>query len=96
MESIGGRMEDLMVLQNPWWRSKDEIYKDDKVKAVLSKKSPLKYFFEKKNKVIIGPRQVGKTTYLKLCILDLLEKGVDPRNILYFSCDLLKGLSGNN
>jgi len=68
IESIGGRMEDLMVLQNPWWRGRDEIYKDDKVKAVLSKKSPLKYFFEKKNKVIIGPRQVGKTTYLKLCI----------------------------
>ncbi|WP_087036085.1 ATP-binding protein [Thermococcus litoralis] len=84
-------MEDLMLLQNPWWRGRDEIYKDDKVKAVLSKKSPLKYFFEKKNKVIIGPRQVGKTTYLKLCILDLLEKGVDPRNILYFSCDLLRG-----
>ena len=83
-------MEDLMVLQNPWWRDKDEIYNDEKIKAVFSKKNPLRYFFEKGNKVIIGPRQVGKTTYLKLSILDLLEKGTNPRNVMYFSCDLLR------
>jgi len=83
-------MEDLMVLQNPWWRDKEEIYNDEKIKAVFSKKNPLRYFFEKGNKVIIGPRQVGKTTYLKLSILDLLEKGINPRNVMYFSCDLLR------
>lgn len=83
-------MEDLMVLQNPWWRDKDEIYNDEKIKAVFSKKNPLRYFFKKGNKVIIGPRQVGKTTYLKLSILDLLEKGTNPRNVMYFSCDLLR------
>jgi len=83
-------MEDLMVLQNPWWRDKDEIYNDEKIKAVFSKKNPLRYFFEKGNKVIIGPRQVGKTTCLKLSILDLLEKGINPRNVMYFSCDLLR------
>ena len=79
-----------MVLQNPWWRDKEEIYNDEKIKAVFSKKNPLRYFFEKGNKVIIGPRQVGKTTYLKLSILDLLEKGINPRNVMYFSCDLLR------
>jgi len=83
-------MEDLMVLQNPWWRDKEEIYNDEKIKAVFSKKNLLRYFFEKGNKVIIGPRQVGKTTYLKLSILDLLEKGINPRNVMYFSCDLLR------
>jgi len=83
-------VEDLMVLQNPWWRDKDEIYNDEKIKAVFSKKNPLRYFFKKGNKVIIGPRQVGKTTYLKLSILDLLEKGTNPRNVMYFSCDLLR------
>ncbi len=83
-------MEDLMVLQNPWWRDKDEIYNDEKIKAVFSKKNPLRYFFKKGNKVIIGPRQVGKTTYLKLSILDLLEKGINSRNVMYFSCDLLR------
>jgi len=83
-------VEDLIVLQNPWWRDKDEIYNDEKIKAVFSKKNPLRYFFKKRNKVIIGPRQVGKTTYLKLSILDLLEKGTNPRNVMYFSCDLLR------
>lgn len=39
---------------------------------------------------MIGPRQVGKTTYTKLSVAKLIESGVNPRNILYFSCDLLK------
>ncbi|WP_456450020.1 ATP-binding protein [Palaeococcus sp. (in: euryarchaeotes)] len=83
-------MEELISLQNPWWKNKEEIYNDDKIKIALSKENPLKYGFEKKNKIIIGPRQVGKTTYLKLAILELIEKGINPRNIMYFSCDLLK------
>jgi len=33
-------VEDLMVLQNPWWRDKEEIYNDEKIKAVFSKKNP--------------------------------------------------------
>jgi len=44
--------------------------------------------FEKGNFLIIGPRQVGKTTSLKLAILDLLES-VPPENVLYFSCEPL-------
>ena len=83
-------MEELISLQNPWWKNKEEIYNDDKIKIALSKENPLRYGFEKKNKIIIGPRQVGKTTYLKLAILELIEKGTNPRNIMYFSCDLLK------
>jgi predicted AAA+ superfamily ATPase len=39
---------------------------------------------------VVGPRLVGKTTYLKLLVKELLEKGVPPRNILYFACDLLR------
>lgn len=37
---------------------------------------------------IIGPRRTGKTT-LMFQLMDILikEKGVDPRNILFFSCD---------
>ena len=79
-----------MGFQNPWWKDKKAIYEDEKVKEALSKKNPIRYAFEKKNKIIVGPRQVGKTTYLKLIILDLIERGTNPRNILYFSCDLLK------
>lgn len=36
-----------------------------------------------------GPRQVGKTTLIKIWISQLLENHVDPRAVFYYSCDLL-------
>lgn len=35
-----------------------------------------------------GPRQVGKTTLLKLEIKRLLEAGVPAKNVFYYSFDL--------
>ena len=83
-------MEDLMVFQNPWWADPDAIYDDERVEKALSQKPRISYRFERANKVLIGPRQVGKTTYMKLSIANLIESGVNPRNVLYFSCDLLR------
>lgn len=37
--------------------------------------------------IIRGPRQIGKTTFLKRSIRNLLNKGIDPRRILYFALD---------
>lgn len=78
-------------LQNPWWLHKENIHKDDKVKIAVTAKPPIKYNFVKKNMILLGPRQVGKTTYLKLFIKNLIEKGVSERNIIYFSCEPLSG-----
>ena len=78
-------MEDLMVVQNPWWADPDAIYEDERVKKVLAKER-----FEPVNKILIGPRQVGKITYIKLSVAKLIKEGVNLRNVLYFSCDLLK------
>ncbi len=36
-----------------------------------------------------GPRQVGKTTFLKQLIRKLLQDGHNPQNIFYFSTDLV-------
>jgi len=83
-------MEELSVVQNPWWSDGDAIYLDERVKRALSKKPRITYKFEPVNKILIGPRQVGKTTYMKLAIMNLIESGVNPRNIMYFSCDLLR------
>ena len=83
-------MEDLTVFQNPWWADPDAIYEDGRVRKALSRKPRIGYRFEPVNKILIGPRQVGKTTYMKLSIANLIESGVNPRNILYFSCDLLR------
>jgi predicted AAA+ superfamily ATPase len=38
---------------------------------------------------ITGPRQVGKTTALKILIQLLLDGGRDPRSIFFYSCDEL-------
>lgn len=78
--------------QNPWWISRDKILEDEKVKEALRRKNKLLYSFEeKKNKLLVGPRQTGKTTYLKLLIYDLLmNKNVDEKKVFYFSCEVLK------
>lgn len=82
------REEDL-VAQNPWWADKTSIYEDEKVRSALKREHKLLYDFEEGNFLIVGPRQVGKTTYLKLLVRNLVER-VNPRNIMYFACDLLK------
>jgi len=83
----------LLAEQNPWWIDKEKIYDDEKVKEALSKVKKIEYSFkefENRNLLIIGPRQVGKTTFLKLFVRYLIEKGVDPRCILYFSCEPIR------
>jgi hypothetical protein len=79
---------ELLAKQNPWWKNREEIKKDEKVLQALSREHKLVQRFEKGNFLIIGPRQVGKTTFLKLMILDLL-KNTAPSNVLYFSCEPL-------
>lgn len=37
--------------------------------------------------LLLGPRQVGKTTFVKATIADLMKKGLDPESILYLSAD---------
>ena len=76
--------------QNPWWENKERINEDEKVKDALSKLQKIEYPFKNENTLIIGPRQVGKTTFLKLFIKNLIDKSVDPKRILYFSCETLK------
>ncbi len=82
--------------QNPWWENPLRIHED--VKLVELEKYDLKWAprllkhidFEK-NAVysIRGPRQVGKTTTLKIVIRTLLESK-PAQNIFYFACDNLK------
>jgi predicted AAA+ superfamily ATPase len=76
---------------NPWWRGEQ----DPTYQAWLQ--LPIKWLPKEMQQVslkpyslnfISGPRQVGKTTMLKLLIARLLEK-TDPRAILYLSCDEL-------
>ncbi|MGC8543251.1 MAG: ATP-binding protein [Vulcanisaeta sp.] len=81
---------------NPWWLSRDRIdefepyrrYQESEVRWVpdVIDRVSLRPF---SLNFIIGPRQVGKTTAVALLIERLLESGVDPRSVFYFSCDRL-------
>src|SRR3989344_6913911 len=88
--------------QNPWWESKERIEIDPKLRdfeASSVKWMPRlkKYIYLDKNAVysIRGPRQVGKTTLIKIIIKELLEKN-ESINIMYFACDLLKDYQALN
>lgn len=84
---------------NPWWKDRLNIHTDKKIRewdeSAIKYDSRLrhviKYDYDPDNTVVYtlrGPRQVGKTTLVKLQIRDFLEQGIDPWNILYYSLDL--------
>lgn len=91
---------EILASQNPWWEDPKKLFSDQKLQEanaidpslnVLGTSAQTEgYVFVAKNQLIIGPRQVGKTTYIKLIIKDLLffQKAY-PRNVLYFSCESL-------
>ncbi len=91
--------------QNPWWKGKRKISKDKKIKEWERTeirydprlRHTIRYDFESDNTVVYtlcGPRQVGKTTLVKLQIRDFLGKGINPWNILYYSLDLVRTPEG--
>ena len=83
---------DELIRANPWWKDKKEIEYDFHIKKV--KESTLSWYpviipdFNQGLYSLRGPRQVGKTTWIKLTIKSLLKK-TDEKNIMYFNCDIL-------
>jgi len=82
---------------NPWWENKDSIKQDLHLSRVERQKSKWNYNIidnlEEGIYSIRGPRQVGKTTWIKQKIRELLEFN-NPRNILFYSCDDIKDYEG--
>jgi uncharacterized protein len=81
--------------ENPWYRSREEINKDNKImdwnRSILKWDPRLRHKFDYSNDIVYtlrGPRQVGKTTLLKLQIRDFLDKGISPWNIFYYAFDI--------
>ena len=79
-----------ITAQNPWWSQGIEFARYDKslgeAKPIFFERKPI----ETKNEniyILRGPRQVGKTTYIKDLVRKLIENGAAPRNILYLSLD---------
>jgi len=80
--------------QNPWWRDKTLVESDQLI--VAWEESSFKWrprimgTFQWDANVIYslrGPRQVGKTTLLRLKIRELLRNSVDGYRIFYWACD---------
>jgi hypothetical protein len=87
---------EALTRQNPWWKDKKLIDADEEYRKWRSYK--IKWLPSLLDKVsiqpfslnfIFGPRQVGKTTLLKLLIKKLLDKNIEPKQIFYFRCDKL-------
>lgn len=88
-------MAEISIL-NPWWKGKEHIKEDKHIKEFEEKKykwrpellaeirlAPDNIF------TLRGPRQVGKTTLLKLIINNLLDKGINEKAIFFWNCDEL-------
>ena len=86
-----------LIEHSPWW-TKPEWARDDRsLKNVRSSNFSFRHLSRKLRcpenlppgsvSIIRGPRQVGKTTELKLLVEDLLSAGIPPRNIAYYPCD---------
>ena len=75
---------------NPWWKGRGFIEEDEDYSKW--KERHVRWITEAIEKIYIepfslnfvfGPRQVGKTTLLKLVIKKLLDNEVDPKAIFY-------------
>jgi len=86
----------LLQKYNPWWEEKNLIQKDERM--LNFEKQAIKYFprflerekFEIGVYTLIGPRQVGKSTALKLFVRDLLfKKKIEASHIFFFQCDII-------
>jgi predicted AAA+ superfamily ATPase len=85
---------DLLSRQNPWWADPAAIELDPHLRALdaspLRRPVRLPVSVERDGIYILrGPRQVGKTTFLKSLIRDLIRRGHPARALLYADCELL-------
>lgn len=79
---------DQIYLQNPWFREKNFIFIEEK----LPPREIFDSFYQDiiNTKQIIsltGLRRTGKTTLIRQAINKLIQNGIYPKNILYFSFD---------
>ena len=88
---------DELLFQNPWWEDKKNIENDINIRKLKKCKYIYKPQLFKPSDLksdavytLRGARQVGKTTLVKLIIKDLLGGNANPRNIFYYSMDLVK------
>lgn len=85
-----------LLLLNPWWKGKEYIGNDKNIKEFEEKKYKWEPEIIKNIKftqdnifTIRGPRQVGKTTLIKMLIKKLLNENINEKSIFFWNCDEL-------
>lgn len=89
--------DEQIVSQNPWWVDADWAKVDRQLSRLAKQpvRLPTKLVEELDLArpgvhVLRGPRQVGKTTDLKLLAQRALTEGHDPRSVIYLTLDLIE------
>ncbi|MYG33522.1 MAG: ATP-binding protein [Cenarchaeum sp. SB0677_bin_16] len=84
-----------LVEDNPWWRDPSLIGRDMKIVdldgSVVNWKPRIAQTFNFSKDLVYslrGPRQVGKTTLVKIQIKQKLDEGISPHNIMYYAFDV--------
>jgi predicted AAA+ superfamily ATPase len=77
-------------IENPWWKDGriPKIFRSFKPRAYLKLFYPLVESRKiRRATVLMGPRRVGKTVLIHHAIQNLIETGISPKQIVYFSVD---------
>jgi len=81
-----------MESQNPWWYNEADPAYERWKRSPVRWTPPILREFEVEPfslNFLVGPRQVGKTTALKIFINEYLLRRLDPKAVFYLSCEEL-------
>jgi hypothetical protein len=76
-----------MAVSNPQWKGEGILEHIGKIHSRDAMEEISSYVADRQIVLVTGPRRSGKTTAMIQAMQELLDKGVNPRNILYFSFD---------
>ena len=91
-----GQLGRALIEQNPWWVFEDWARDDPDLRGLAAnvpfeyRPLPLAGIAPDGLYLLLGPRRVGKSVELKRAVVELVASGVEPRRIVYFSCDALR------
>ena len=83
-----------IALSSPWWTGRDWEGTDRNIISALTSGINMRHIEKYLVKypaveIIRGPRQIGKTTEIKMIIRELIAKGMNPKSIGYLTADIL-------
>jgi hypothetical protein len=84
---VNERLVRQIVISNPQWRGESLAEDVDDIVPRESIAELTSYTADRQIVLVTGPRRSGKTTAMVKTIQELLDRGINPKNTLYFSFD---------